>query len=44
MWRFLKSRMFWLTAAAIILPFGWLLFGLQLEPVRLRIRYLFRRP
>jgi len=39
---FWKSSTFWLTVAAIVLPFGWLLFALKLEPVRVRARY-FRR-
>ena len=40
---FWRNSTFWLTAAAIILPFGWLLFALKLRPVRIRARYL-RRP
>jgi len=36
---FWKSSTFWLTVAAIVLPFGWLLFALKLEPVRVRARY-----
>jgi hypothetical protein len=39
---FWRSSTFWLTVAAIVLPFGWLLFALKLEPVRIRARY-FRR-
>jgi hypothetical protein len=39
---FWKKSSFWLTVAAIIIPFGWLLFALKLEPVRIRARY-FRR-
>jgi hypothetical protein len=39
---FWKSRTFWLTAAAIVLPLGWLLFAFMLEPVRVRVSY-FRR-
>jgi len=39
---FWKSSKFWLTVAAIILPFGWVLFALTFEPVRVRARY-FRR-
>jgi hypothetical protein len=40
--RFWAKSSFWLTVAAIIIPFGWLLFALKLEPVRIRARY-FRR-
>jgi hypothetical protein len=40
--RFWKRSTFWITVAAIVLPFGWLLFALKLEPVRVRARY-FRR-
>jgi hypothetical protein len=39
---FWKSSKFWLTIAAIVLPFGWVLFALKFEPVRVRARY-FRR-
>lgn len=39
---FWKSSKFWLTVAAIVLPFGWVLFALRFEPVRVRARY-FRR-
>jgi hypothetical protein len=39
---FWKSSKFWLTVAAIVLPFGWVLFALKFEPVRVRARY-FRR-
>ena len=39
---FWKSSTFWLTAAAIILPFGWLIFVYRLSPVRVRASY-FRR-
>ena len=39
---FWKNSTFWLTVAAIVLPFGWVLFALKLEPVRVRARY-FRR-
>ncbi len=39
---FWKSSTFWLTVAAIVLPFGWVLFALKFEPVRVRARY-FRR-
>jgi hypothetical protein len=39
---FWKSSKFWLTVAAIVLPFGWVLFALKFEPVRARARY-FRR-
>ena len=39
---FWKRSTFWITVAAIVLPFGWLLFALKLEPVRVRARY-FRR-
>jgi hypothetical protein len=42
MWDFWKSSTFWLTLAAIILPFGWLPFAYKLQPVRMRARY-FRR-
>jgi hypothetical protein len=40
--RFWRKSSFWLTVAAIIIPFGWLLFALKLEPVRIRARYLRR--
>ena len=41
--RFWTKTSFWVTIAAIIIPFGWLLFALlKLEPVRIRARY-FRR-
>jgi hypothetical protein len=33
---FWKSSKFWLTVAAIVLPFGWVLFALKFEPVRAR--------
>ena len=33
---FWKSSKFWLTVAAIVLPFGWVLFALKFEPVRVR--------
>ena len=39
---FWKRSTFWITVAAIVLPFGWLLLALKLEPVRVRARY-FRR-
>jgi hypothetical protein len=39
---FWRNSTFWLTAAAIVLPFGWLLFAFRLRPVRVRARY-FRR-
>jgi len=39
---FWKSSKFWLIVAAIVLPFGWVLFALKFEPVRVRARY-FRR-
>jgi hypothetical protein len=38
-----RNSTFWLTAAAIVLPFGWLLFAMKLRPIRNRARYL-RRP
>ena len=38
MWDFWKSSTFWLTVAAIILPFGWVLWVAKLEPVRVRAR------
>lgn len=38
---FFKGSTFWLATAALILPFGWVL--LRLEPVRVRVRSLFRR-
>jgi hypothetical protein len=31
---FWKSSKFWLTVAAIVLPFGWVLFALKFEPVQ----------
>jgi hypothetical protein len=37
---FWRSTNFWLTAAAIILPFGWLLFVFKLTPVRVRATYV----
>ncbi len=40
---FWRNSTFWLTAAAIILPFGWLLFALKLQPARIRARYVRRR-
>jgi hypothetical protein len=41
---FWKSATFWLTAAAIVLPFGSLLFVFKLQPVRVRhFRRYFRR-
>lgn len=40
---FLKGSTFWLATAALILPFGWVLLLLRLEPVRVRVRSLFRR-
>lgn len=39
---FWKRSTFWITVAAIVLPFGWLLFALKLEPAWVRARY-FRR-
>jgi len=39
---FWRNSTFWLTAAAIVLPFGWLLFAFRLGPVRVRVGY-FRR-
>ena len=36
---FWRSSTFWITVAAIVLPFGWVLFALKLEPVRVRARY-----
>jgi hypothetical protein len=39
---FWKSSKFWLAVAAIVLPFGWVLFAFKFEPVRVRARY-FRR-
>jgi len=36
---FWRNSTFWLTAAAIILPFGWLLFVFKLTPVRVRATY-----
>lgn len=39
----LKGSTFWLATAALILPFGWVLLLLRLEPVRVRVRSLFRR-
>ncbi len=42
MWDFWKSSSFWLTVAAIVLPCGWLLFALKLQPVRVYARSLRR--
>jgi hypothetical protein len=39
---FWRTGTFWLTAAVIILPFGWLFLALRLQPVRARASY-FRR-
>ncbi len=39
---FWKNGTLWMMAAAVILPFGWVLLLLRLEPVRVRVRSLFR--
>ena len=39
---FWKNGTFWLTAAAIVLPFGWVLFAFRLAPARVRANYLRR--
>ena len=38
---FWRQGSFWLVAAAIVLPFGWVLLAFRLQPVR--IRYFRRR-
>lgn len=39
---FWKSGTLWMVTTAVILPFGWVLLLLRLEPVRVRVRSLFR--
>jgi len=39
---FWKSRTLWMVTTAVILPFGSVLLLLRLEPVRVRVRSLFR--
>lgn len=39
---FWKNGTLWMMATAVILPFGWILLLLRLEPVRVRVRSLFR--
>ncbi|MGH7355470.1 MAG: hypothetical protein ACRELS_12960 [Candidatus Rokuibacteriota bacterium] len=45
-----RSEQFWLALAALVLPFGWVLFFMRLDairdrlqPVRVRVRGLIRR-
>lgn len=38
---FWRQGSFWLVAAAVLLPFGWVLLAFRLQPVR--IRYFRRR-
>lgn len=39
---FWKSGTLLMVTTAVILPFGWVLLLLRLEPVRVRVRSLFR--
>lgn len=39
---FWKSGALWMMTTAVVLPFGWVLLLLRLEPVRVRVRSLFR--
>ena len=39
---FWRQTSFWLMAAAIVLPFGWVLLALRLQPARVRARYVRR--
>ena len=39
---FWKNGNLWMTTMAVVVPFGWILLLLRLEPVRVRVRSLFR--
>ena len=39
---FWRRSTFWLVVAALVLPFGSVLFVLKLEPVRVRLRAFYR--
>jgi len=39
---FWRRGTFWLVVAALVLPFGSVLFALKLEPVRMRLRAFYR--
>lgn len=39
---FWKSENLWMIATAVVVPFGWVLLLLRLEPVRVRVRSLLR--
>jgi len=38
-----KSANLWMVTAALLLPFGWIVFLLRPEPVWVRVRSLLRR-
>lgn len=39
---FWKSGDLWMMTTAVVVPFGWIVLLLRLEPVRIRVRSLFR--